>query len=164
MMTLSQKASEGKPIPFWKGWLFTLTVGAVVGAYVGLLVLQAQAVAVAPWGSEINPLLIPLRAFRYLPAAILFCLAVGIIPINLCYTVIRRFIPDAMGTAWKRLVVGLAIGTGWNVALLLFYPPQTAAHTADWSLHGLTSFPYPEVEIAAPLVLLLCRRRWFGNA
>ncbi len=90
--------TEAKPIPFWKGWLFTLIVGAVVGAYAGLVVLQAQAVAVAPWGGEINPLLIPLRAVRYMPAAILFCLAVGIVPISLSYALIRRFIPEMMAS------------------------------------------------------------------
>ncbi len=148
--------TEAKPFPFWKGWLLTLAVGIMAGAYIGLLALQVQAVAAAPWGGEINPLLIPLRTFRYMPTAVLFCLIVGIVPISLCYAAIRRFIPNAMRSAWKRLAVGLAIGTIWNVALLIFYPPP--------NLPGLAAFPYPEVEIAAPIVLLLCRPRWFGSA
>jgi hypothetical protein len=154
-----------RPCPFWKGWLLMLLLGTVVGAYVGLLVLQS--VGAALWGMDISFKEIPLRAFGYMPTAIVFCFFAGFIPISISYALVRRFIPRAMATAWGRFGIGLAVGSLWNVALLVVYPPhdlQNPAHPVDRSIRGLTSFPYAEIEVAAPIILLLSRRQWFGIA
>jgi hypothetical protein len=150
-----------RPCPVWAGWVLTLIVGTLAGAYVGLMTNELANAVVA--GSVRRCLLVPFVALAELKPAVPVAFVFGVVPITITYGLVRVLSGWVWMNWWTRLGLGFAFGLFWaGVMFAIDLPTVPEAVPYDFTALWPTCFPEVQIVAGGVAVALIDFRRWFG--